>query len=167
MEKIKISFNDTQYNESLKSLQLNLRKLEQCLNSIQEITGSKELITLEEINKFICNRTGFENVLASAELLNLMQPYIYLDNHLNTINHDVLENDNGIYKIKDSVINELKEANTSYLSDEFIADYNLLSKAITHLNKLSSPSLVNVLSRDYNGEYSVNLIALQNSKLVC
>jgi len=166
MEKIKISFNDTQYNESLKSLQLNLRKLEQCLNSIQEITGSKELITLEEINKFICNRTGFENVLASAELLNLMQPYIYLDNHLNTINHDVLENDNG-YKIKDSVLNELKIENTTYLSNEFIADYNLLSKAIVHLNKLSSPALVNVLSRDYNGEYSVNLIALQNSKLVC
>ena len=166
MEKIKISFNDKHYNESVKSLQLNLRKLEQCLNSIEEITGSKELKTLEEINKFICNRTGFENVLASAELLNLMQPYIYLENHLNVINHDILENDNGSYKIKDSVINELKEANTSYLSNEFIADYNLLSKAIVHLNKLSSPTLVNALSRDYNGQYSVNLIALQNSKLI-
>jgi hypothetical protein len=167
MEKIKISFNDKHYNESVKSLQLNLRKLEQCLNSIEEITGSKELKTLEEINKFICTKSGFENVLASAELLNLMQPYIYLENHLNVINHDILENDNGSYKIKDSVINELKEANTSYLSNEFIADYNLLSKAIVHLNKLSSPTLVNALSRDYNGQYSVNLIALQNSKLAC
>lgn len=167
MEKIKISFNDKEYNESVKSLQLNLRKLEQCLNSIEEITGSKELKTLEEINKFICNRTGFENVLASAELLNLMQPYIYLENHLNVINHDILENDNGTFKIKESVLYDLKEANTSYLSNEFIADYNLLSKAIVHLNKLSSPTLVNALSRDYNGQYSVNLIALQNSKLIC
>jgi prefoldin subunit 5 len=42
MEKIKISFNDKHYNESVKSLQLNLRKLEQCLNSIQEIKAEIE-----------------------------------------------------------------------------------------------------------------------------
>jgi predicted RND superfamily exporter protein len=163
-DKIIVNFNDTQYYESLKTLQLNLRKLEQCLISIEEITGNKELKTLEEIEKVICNKSGFENVLASAELLNLMQPYIYLQNHLNTIDYNILENDNGTYKIKDSLLNELKEANTTYLSNEYVADFNLLSKAIVHLNKLSSPALVNCLSRNYVGEYSVNRIALQNSK---
>jgi predicted RND superfamily exporter protein len=163
-DKIIVNFNDTQYYESLKTLQLNLRKLEQCLISIEEITGNKELKTLEEIDKVICNKSGFENVLASAELLNLMQPYIYLQNHLNSIDYNILENDNGAYKIKDSLLNELKEANTTYLSNEYVADFNLLSKAIVHLNKLSSPALVNCLSRNYVGEYSVNRIALQNSK---
>ena len=163
-DKIIVNFNDAQYYESLKTLQLNLRKLEQCLISIEEITGNKELKTLEEIEKVICNKSGFENVLASAELLNLMQPYIYLQNHLNTIDYNILENDNGTYKIKDSLLNELKEANTTYLSNEYVADFNLLSKAIVHLNKLSSPALVNCLSRNYVGEYSVNRIALQNSK---
>jgi hypothetical protein len=163
-DKIIVNFNDAQYYESLKTLQLNLRKLEQCLISIEEITGNKELKTLEEIDKVICNKSGFENVLASAELLNLMQPYIYLQNHLNTIDYNILENDNGTYKIKDSLLNELKEANTTYLSNEYVADFNLLSKAIVHLNKLSSPALVNCLSRNYVGEYSVNRIALQNSK---
>jgi hypothetical protein len=163
-DKIIVNFNDAQYYESLKTLQLNLRKLEQCLISIEEITGNKELKTLEEIDKVICNKSGFENVLASAELLNLMQPYIYLQNHLQTIEHDKIENNSGTFQIKDSLLNELKEANTTYLSNEYVADFNLLSKAIVHLNKLSSPALVNCLSRNYVGEYSVNRIALQNSK---
>jgi len=166
-EKIIVDFNDAQYQESLKDLKLNVRKLEHALDSIQQITGVRELKTLDEIEKFICTKSGFENLLASAELLNVLQPLVYLQNHLQTIEHDKIEKDNDSYKIKDSVLNDLKISLTTYLDDVYVSDYHLLSKAIVHLNKLTTPTLVNCLSRSFNGVYSVNVIALQNSRFVC
>lgn len=166
-EKIIVDFNDAQYQESLKDLKLNIRKLEYALDCIQQITGVRELQTLEEIEKFICTKSGFENLLASAELLNVLQPLVYLQNHLNSIEHDKIEKDSNTFKIKDSVLNDLKISLTTYLDDDLVSDYHLLSKAIVHLNKLSTPTLVNSLSRNYLGQYSVNMNALQNSRLIC
>ena len=166
-DKIIVNFNDAQYQESLKDLKLNIRKLEYALDCIQQITGVRELKTLDEIEKFICTKSGFENLLASAELLNVLQPLVFLQSHLNSIEHDKIEKDSNTFKIKDSVLKDLKISFTTYLNDDFVSDYHLLSKAIVHLNKLTTPTLVNCLSRNYLGQYSVNMNALQNSRLIC
>ena len=166
MTKIEISFNDAEYQKAFKELQLNLRKFEQCLECIEQITGVRELQTLDEVEKFITDKTGFQNVIASAELLNVLQQLVYLQNHLHTIELDKIENDKGIYILKESVLKQLKNDCTTYLDECFVDDFNLLSKAIVHLNKLTAPSLVNCLKRDYTGQYTINLVALQNSKIM-
>lgn len=166
-EKIILEFNEKQYFESLKDLNLNLRKLEQALECIEQITGARELKTLDEVEKFITDKTGFQNVIASAELLNVLQQFVFLQNHLHTIELDKIENDKGTYILKESVLKQLKNDCTTYLDECFVDDFNLLSKAIIHLNKLSTPSLVNCLKRDFTGQYSVNKNALQNSRLIC
>lgn len=166
-DKIILEFDEKKYFESLKDLKLHLRKLEQALDCIQTITGVRELKTLDEVGKFITDKTGFQNVIASAELLNVLQQFVFLQNHLHTIELDKIENDKGIYILKESVLKQLKNDCTTYLDECFVDDFNLLSKAIIPLNKLSTPSLVNCLKRDYTGQYSVSKIALQNSKLIC
>jgi hypothetical protein len=166
-EKIILEFDEKKYFESLKDLKLNLRKLEQALECIEQIVGVRELKTLDEVEKFITDKTGFQNIIASAELLNVLQQLVYLQNHLQTIEHDKIENNSGTFQIKESVLKQLKNDCTTYLDDCFVDDFNLLSKAIIPLNKLSTPNLVNCLKRDYTGQYSVSKVALQNSKLIC
>jgi hypothetical protein len=166
-EKIILEFNEKQYFESLTDLKLNLRKLEQALECIEQITGVRQLQTIDEVEKFITDKTGFQNVIASAELLNVLQQLVYLQNHLQTIEHDKIENNSGTFQIKESVLKQLKNDCTTYLDKCFIDDFNLLSSVIVPLNKLSNPSLVNCLKRDFAGQYSVNKVALQNSKLIC
>ena len=119
-DKIIVNFNDAQYQESLKDLKLNIRKLEYALDCIQQITGVRELKTLDEIEKFICTKSGFENLLASAELLNVLQPLVFLQSHLNSIEHDKIEKDSNTFKIKDSVLKDLKISFTTYLDDDFV-----------------------------------------------
>lgn len=166
MQKIEISFNDAEYQKAFKDLQLNLRKFEQCLESTQRILGVRELKPLEEIERAITERTGFQNLIASAELINVLQELVYLQNHLHTIELDKIEKEGNTWQIKDSVLKQLKNACTEYLDECFVDDFNLLSKAAVHLNKLSLPSLSNCLKRDYTGQWSINLVALQNSKIM-
>jgi hypothetical protein len=166
-EKIILEFDEKKYFESLKDLKLNLRKLEQALECIEQIVGVRELKTLDEVEKFITDKTGFQNVIASAELLNVLQQLVYLQNHLQSIEFDKIENDKGTYVLKESVLKQLKNDCTTYLDECFVDDFNLLSKAIIPLNKLSTPNLVNCLKRDFTGQYSVSKVALQNSKLIC
>ena len=77
-KKIILEFDEKKYFESLKDLKLNLRKLEQALECIEQIIGVRELKTLDEVEKFITDKTGFQNVIASAELLNVLQQFVYL-----------------------------------------------------------------------------------------
>lgn len=161
--KVQVSFNQIAYETSINSLQLNINKLIKCLDNIEVINGNRNLQSLAEIEKFICDKTNFKNVKLSSELLDIANEYSYLKDNLNTINYEVIEYKDNIPFTKESVLNQIKESHITYLQDQLIKDYDLLNKSAEILNKLSNPALVNCLKSDYAGRYSVNLLQLNNS----
>ena len=163
MKKIQVAFQQAQFDSQLESLNTNLNKIKKCQDSIFKITGKGELTSLDEVEEFITTKTTFANVLLSANLLNVASEYQYLKDNLNGLNLDFIDFKDNVPFVKDDAIERIKIANTIYLKDELIAEYELLVKAGEILNKLSNPTYINSLSRDYQGKYSVNLLALNNS----
>ena len=160
--KIEISFDRIQYERNVSALQDNLAKYRSLLQAIEQITGNKEFLTLEQVENHITTQTGFKNVLLSAGLLEVTGAYVFIKEHINSIQLDVLDFSGEVVAIKQSVLDTLKEEATSYLADEFIEEYNALLKAATELNKLR-PNSANYLKKDYNGKFSVNVAMLNNS----
>ncbi len=165
-KKIKIGFNDKMFLERTKELQVNERKATQCLKFIEQITGLKTLITIEDISNTITSKTGFVNVEASAELLNLSEAFYYLKTNLDTVKWEDLELGADDVKTKKTVLDDLTMICTSYLDEQFIQEYETLEKACDILNKLKRETSTRFLDRNYNGIYSVNLQGLQNSNFI-
>lgn len=163
MKKTVVSFNQIGYEQTINTFQNNVSKLKKCLEYIEVITGSRTLKTLDEISDFICNKTKFKNIFLSATLLELDQEYKYLEDNLDTINHEVIQYIDNVPTTKESVLKATKESYTEYLQDKFVNDYELLNKAIELLNKVSNSNLVNCLKSDHNKKFTINLFQLNNS----
>lgn len=166
MKRIQVAFNQVGYDSQVESLNTNLNKIKKCKDSIFKITGKDELISLAEVEEFITTKTKFKNVLLSATLLEVGSDYEFLEANLDNLNLNYIDFNNNIVTIKNSALEAIKEANTTYLSNEFINEYNSLLKACVELNKLNNPTSSNYLSKDYNGKFKVNVQALHNSNRI-
>ena len=165
-DRIIISFNQNQFETSTASLQENVNKYKKLIECTEKITGLRELQTLEQIEKIITDKTTFKNVLLSATLLEVSDEYSFIQFNHNKINYDVLNIQGDEVETKKAVLDQVREDATTYLSDEFINEYNTLLKACNELNKLQSPNSSNYLSKDYNSKFKVNVMALQNSNRI-
>jgi hypothetical protein len=155
-----------QFETSIASLQENVNKYKKLIECTEKITGARELQTLEQIEKIITDKTTFKNVLLSATLLEVSDEYAFIQFNHNKINYDVLNIQGDEVETKKAVLDQVREDATTYLSDEFINEYNTLLKACNELNKLQSPNSSNYLSKDYNSKFKVNVMALQNSNRI-
>jgi len=164
--KIQVSFNQVQYEVNLKSLQENVNRYINYINAIYQITNSKQYKTLQEVEDYIIKQTSFKNVLLSAGLLDVVDSYKFIKENHTKMNIDVLDIKEDSISTKQEVLEKIKEDATEYLKEEFINEYNTLLKSCNELNKLQSPNSSNYLSKDYNGKFKVNVMALQNSKRI-
>jgi hypothetical protein len=162
MKKIQVNFDETGYKNSLKDLDINLEKIVNCQNAIKKIKGSGELCSLGDIEKFITDATGFQNISMSANLLNCSSEYQYLEANLNDLNLELIEWNKNIPSTKKEVLEQVKIANTTFLRDCFIQDYEILQKAAAIINTLSDKTRVICLKKDFNNTFSVNLQHLNN-----
>lgn len=161
--KIEISFNQNQFETATASLQENVIKFRKLIDCIQKITGLRELQTLEQIDKIITDKTTFKNVVLSATLLEVSDEYAFIQSNINKINYDVLDINNDVVTTRKEVLDQVKEDATTYLSNEFLNEYNTLLKASKILNELSNPNSARFLIKAYDGKYSVSLQGLENS----
>jgi hypothetical protein len=161
--RIQISFNQNQFETAIASLNENLNKYKKLIDCTEKISGLRELLTLEEIENIITTKSSFKNVLLSATLLEVSDEYAFIQFNHNKINIDVLNIQGDNVETKKEVLEQIREDATTYLSEEFINEYNVLLKACIELNKLSKPNSSNFLKRDFNGKYDVNVMMLQNS----
>lgn len=164
--KTQVSFNQVQYEVNLKSLQENVNRYINYINAIYQITNSKQYKTLQEVEDYIIKQTSFKNVLLSAGLLDVVDSYKFIKENHTKMNIDVLDIKEDSISTKQEVLEKIKEDATEYLKEEFINEYNTLLKSCNELNKLQSPNSSNYLSKDYNGKFKVNVMALQNSKRI-
>ena len=136
------------------------------LDSAEHITGKREFLSVEDIENYIKAKTSFSNVLLSAGLLEVVDSYKFIKDNFSKINVDVIENNDNVITTKQSVLDQVKEDATAYLDECFMDEYHTLIKVSNELNKLQSPNSSNYLSRDYNGRYTVNVQALNNSNRI-
>lgn len=163
VKKIELHFNQLGFEAGVKVLNDNLNKVKKCQTAILKITGNDKLVSLEEIELFITDKTGFKNVMMSATLLEVGSEYEFLETNLDILDLTYIEFNNNIATLKDSVTEDVKTANTTYLKDSLVADYELLLKVTELLNKLSNPIYVGSLKADYLGKYKVSAMNLNNT----
>jgi len=161
--KVVISINQIALENQISSLSQNVDKYKKLLYAVEKITGVRELKTLKEIEEFICEKTGFKNILLSATLLEVGEEYKFIEANHNKVNLEVLEINGDNVATKKSILEQVKEDATSYLDDQFLDEYETLQKACDELNKLKNRNSSNYLSKDYNAKFKVNVQALQNS----
>ena len=161
---IQVSFNQAAYERNLQTLKKQVEIYSTCLESIEKITGKKELQTIEQVEAEIERKSGFTNIPLAAELLKLHLEYNYLLSNLNAIKLEVLDLTKDVPTIKVDVLNNLKIGHTTYLRTELVEDYNVLRRAANELNKLSNPIRTKYLKSNYLGKYDVNLELMNNER---
>jgi hypothetical protein len=164
--KIEISFNQIAFENQIKSLSQNVEKYKNLLNAIEKIIGIRELKTLKEVENFICEKSGFKNILLSATLLEVGDEYRFIEANHNKVNLEVLDFDTDEITTKKAILDKVKLEATLFLDECYIEEHNNLVKASEYLNNLKNPNSSNYLNKDYLGKFKINLQALQNSNRI-
>jgi hypothetical protein len=162
-KKIKIDFNQLGYENALNELSATASTYNKALNCFETITGKKEFIQLEVLEKYITDKTGFKNVMMSSTLLEVSDELKFLQDYLPTLNTDVLDISNGNAVVKESVKDELKEGFTTYLNIALVNDFNTLQAVCDAINRLENPNHSKFLTSNHLGKWKVNKIGLHNS----
>lgn len=155
--KTPLQINHKAINDSLEKLASELQIYKNVLEFTEVITGKKELLDIEQIEAEILKNSEYTNIQLVAELKGLSKEYNYVLNNLNTFNKD---NYSDTLEIKESVVEAIKNANTTYLTEQAEQVNRKLLKVVETLNSINR-NFSKALVSDYNGVWSVNLQLLQ------
>lgn len=155
--KTPLQINHKAINDSLEKLASELQIYKNVLEFTEVITGKKELLPIEQIEAEILNNSEYTNIQLVAELKGLSKEYNYILNNLNTFNK---YNYSDTLEIKESVVEAIKNTNTTYLTEQAEQVNRKLLKVVETLNSINR-NFSKALVSDYNGVWSVNLQLLQ------
>ena len=155
--KTPLQINHKAIKDTLEKLASELQIYKNVLEFTEVITGKKELLDIEQIEAEILKNSEYTNIQLVAELKGLSKEYNYILNNLNTFNKD---NYNNTLEIKESVVEAIKNANTTYLTEQAEQVNRKLIKVVETLNSINR-NFSKALVSNYNGVWSVNLQLLQ------
>lgn len=155
--KTPLQINHKAINDSLEKLASELQIYKNVLEFTEVITGKKELLDIEQIEAEILKNSEYTNIQLVAELKGLSKEYNYILKNLNTFNKD---NYNNTLEVKESVVEAIKNVNTTYLTEQAEQVNRKLLKVVETLNSINR-NFSKALVSDYNGVWSVNLQLLQ------
>lgn len=155
--KTPLQINHKAINDSLEKLASELQIYKNVLEFTEVITSKKELLDIEQIEAEILKNSDYTNIQLVAELKGLSKEYNYILNNLNKFN---IDNYSDTLEIKESVIEAIKNANTTYLTEQAEQVNRKLIKVVETLNSINR-NFSRALVSDYNGVWSVNLQLLQ------
>ena len=155
--KTPLQINHKAINDSLEKLASELQIYKNVLEFTEVITGKKEQLEIEQIEAEILKNSEYTNIQLVAELKGLSKEYNYILNNLNTFNKD---NYSNTLEIKESVVEAIKNANTTYLTEQAEQVNRKLLKVVETLNSINR-NFSKALVSDYNGVWSINLQLLQ------
>ena len=92
--------------------------------------------TLEEINVFLTEKTGFVNVQMSAEAMGLNEQYNIVSKYLDVIDLNHYDDD---FNITQEYKDILKEQFTTYWNDADVKLFNKIEKVLKQLNDFGIP----------------------------
>ena len=155
--KTPLQINHKAIKDTLEKLASELQIYKNVLEFTEVITGKKELLDIEQIEAEILKNSEYTNIQLVAELKGLSKEYNYILNNLNTFNKD---NYSDTLEIKESVVEAIKNANTTYLTEQAEQVNRKLIKVVETLNSINR-NFSKALVSNYNGVWSVNLQLLQ------
>lgn len=155
--KTPLQINHKAIKDTLEKLASELQIYKNVLEFTEVITGKKELLDIEQIEAEILKNSEYTNIQLVAELKGLSKEYNYILNNLNTFNKD---NYSDTLEIKESVVEAIKNVNTTYLTEQAEQVNRKLLKVVETLNSINR-NFSKALVSDYNGVWSVNLQLLQ------
>lgn len=158
-KKIEVAFHEQEYNKQLTQLDNKLNQLNTGVQLAKTITDNtvKEF-DLNQVNEYLKQKIDMPNLEAVADMLNQKNNYLKLAEIYGK--KDELESEyiifgSGSYNLKEDALQTLKRANTTYLSNDKVATYKTLEKAVNLLNTLSPEDLTS-MQKTYDGKYLIN-----------
>ncbi len=152
-------FDDVNYQIGLGKLNSNLENFLDLENSFERITGSKEIKSLEYLNTFITELSGFPNLEASIKLLDFETSYLTIQNTINIIDYTLIDLVNKT--VCNDVLQAYKEERTTRLSDNAQANYLILLQIAKLYEQVTNPDFLrSINSPDFRITWNVNLLAL-------
>jgi hypothetical protein len=161
MENKYLLFTDTrEYKIEKSNLIYDANLFTKAFKDFVTIVGSSKVeFNQGALDSFISSKTGYSNIKASAELLDVAREYSNLTYFFDkNIDIDQFEwsKENGRYEPKETVLNDLKARYSSYVKDEFKDVYDDLMGLITILNKNNNTSFASALQQNYKREWFID-----------
>lgn len=154
---IKIYTDSEGIKETTNQLLTELNYYTGCLEAVKQIANKDDIISLNELEADILKGTNFKDVNKVAELRGCYDAYKFFKDYHNKYD---LNNYTESLKIKKEVLDQLEQAHTSYLNKDAEMIYRKLDKCTEILNSINR-AYSNCLKADYNGNWSINVLALQ------
>lgn len=111
------SYNSLDAITEIAHLEAQAKQLTELTLLIQEITNSKEIKTVPELNAWLCTKTGFESPRFASDSLDLLDAY----ENILMLSSDIFITPDKLTpskEVKPSVIKKIKESHTVYYSKE-------------------------------------------------
>lgn len=143
-----LSNNIEQSKKDIREANLQVDALNTLLICCKAITGDKKLFTLEEIESFIADKTGFKNVEASSDLLGVKDEFLFIKDYYSKEwrfrlqDFQFKKNLYSLGNLRDKII----ESNTERITDEEQKMYEDCLEICNSFNKLKSDfeAIVNI-----------------------
>ncbi len=167
MQPVVLSINQRNIEIEKAHLKEHISIIKNLSKCFEDITGKKEITSITDIENTIKEKSGFIHIESSAKLLGILDQYNYIKDHINLIDFKKfnISEDYNVVEIKESVLEEIKEANTSYLRSEMLPVYKTLLEAVKKLNSVSNLHH-KAIKQKYDGSFEVNPMILHNSHKV-
>ena len=111
-----------------------------------------DLKSLDEINIYLKEKTGFENITMASDSLNLKAQYTIISRYIDLI--DFSKYDDDLVHITPEARAEIQENNTRYWSEEEVKEFVTIEKMLDKLNKMNIP--LGSIRSDHRGKFSFN-----------
>ena len=107
--------------------------------------------TVDQIREHLNSKTGFENVLMSADALNLKSQYVIVSRFLQGVDFSVYDED---FNVSQEYKNKCLENATTYWNDADLKLFTKIEKALKQLNNFGLP--INCFYNDNQGQILFN-----------
>ena len=135
-EQVVLSINNNNISNTKAETENYLILLSRAKDLLNELTeGNVEDLSIEAVDAYLNNKSGFKNSLMSATAYNLENQY----NSLKSLLNDLNKGTQYLQFITNGKVNDakIKEANTTYLNEDYVDEFLRLQEAVDVLNQTS------------------------------
>lgn len=158
MKKEILLFDEQGLNESVLRLNSMSDKLKKLYSALETLTGGEvQLITKTELDERLLKGSNYKNAELVAQLLNVSDEYKFYITNYDKVDERLFDDN---FNIKTSVLTELREKHTSYMTESATKHYRDMQKIADILNTKPS-GFEQVIQKNGLG-YTINKGTLNN-----
>lgn len=125
------SFNDANFKKQIAEIKGELPNAVKLKKNLTAFAGCN---TLEEINDYLNEKTGFLNAGMSASAMGLDMQYFIVTSYINKIDFSLYNK--SLTDVATEVVERIREENTTYYNEEETKLFNKIEKITKSLNEM-------------------------------